>query len=79
MFWCGFYNFSLSLFENGHDITAFFYVRKSSCVHPVFNLQQNICTSTTPGGTQYKSPYGDVLQTWVKKSASWYIRAHTTK
>ena len=26
-----------------------------------------------PGGTQYKRSYGDVLPTWVAKSASWYM------
>ena len=29
--------------------------------------------SEFPRGTQYKRPYRDVLQTWVEKSASWYI------
>ena len=25
------------------------------------------------GGTQYRRPYGDVPQTWVAKSAFWYM------
>ena len=29
--------------------------------------------TNNPGGTQYKRPYGNVLQTWIAKSASWYI------
>ena len=30
-------------------------------------------TGRCPGGTQYKSAYRDVPQTWVAKSASWFI------
>ena len=35
----------------------------------------HVTSIMTPGegGTQYKRPYGDVPQTWVAKSASWYM------
>ena len=37
------------------------------------NMKKKRNMNTGAGGTQYKRPCGDMLPTWVGKSASWYM------